>query len=517
MFAIIDILVYNHLDRAKIDKKEIYCISLKAAMCRFDERKEVIMGFFKDFKRDFAQAVNELMPDKDELANEYDDEDMVNTFDENDNMDIAPEDMFDDLDEFLLEPDNENDSEEYIPDAEMIEEKHEISIENLDKSSTDYEEVGDYAQIAEAENVEEHVDYQSIFDNVNEAESVKDAVLVEDIRKPEVDAAADVLFAMAAEAEESMNVKEASKQDVKQDETEFVKDVDLEDIFEETEQKESAVDETEADETKTEAETVDEEVKAEKDKEDEEKEKEEVKEENKEKEVKEKKPAPKKKTTKKQPKAEEKADSLLNVDLEKAALEAVLKREDEDKKEDKSEENFYQEEDIMAELVNESTDISMSDKGQDIDNILSDDTTYITKGTTVKGNILTDGGIDLIGTVEGDVECKGKLIIGGCVKGTVKSGEIYANAAKIEGETISDGSVKIGVGSVVIGNITAASAVIAGAVNGDIDVKGPVIVDSTAVIMGNIKSRSVQINNGAVIEGFCSQCYSEIDVKSFFE
>ena len=31
------------------------------------------MGFFKDFKRDFAQAVNELMPDKDELANEYDD------------------------------------------------------------------------------------------------------------------------------------------------------------------------------------------------------------------------------------------------------------------------------------------------------------------------------------------------------------------------------------------------------------------------------------------------------------
>ena len=50
------------------------------------------MGFFKDFKRDFAQAVNELMPDKDELANEYDDEDIVNTFD-SDDMDVAPEDM----------------------------------------------------------------------------------------------------------------------------------------------------------------------------------------------------------------------------------------------------------------------------------------------------------------------------------------------------------------------------------------------------------------------------------------
>ena len=69
----------------------------------------------------------------------------------------------------------------------------------------------------------------------------------------------------------------------------------------------------------------------------------------------------------------------------------------------------------------------------------------------------------------------------------------------------------------MVGNVTATSAVIAGAVNGDIDVQGPVIVDSTAVIMGDIKSRSVQINNGAVIEGRCSQCYSEIDVKSFFE
>ena len=61
------------------------------------------MGFFKDFKRDFAQAVNELMPDKDELGAEYDDEDMVNTFDEKDQMDVAPEDMMDDLSEIQID------------------------------------------------------------------------------------------------------------------------------------------------------------------------------------------------------------------------------------------------------------------------------------------------------------------------------------------------------------------------------------------------------------------------------
>ena len=41
-------------------------------------------------------------------------------------------------------------------------------------------------------------------------------------------------------------------------------------------------------------------------------------------------------------------------------------------------------------------------------------------------------------------------------------------------------------------------------------------MDTSAVVMGNIKSRSVQINNGAVIEGFCSQCYAEVDMDSLF-
>ena len=87
----------------------------------------------------------------------------------------------------------------------------------------------------------------------------------------------------------------------------------------------------------------------------------------------------------------------------------------------------------------------------------------------------------------------------------------------MEGEISTSGTVKIGLGSVVVGNITASSAVIAGAIKGDIDVQGPVVVDTSAVVMGNIKSRSVQINNGAVIEGFCSQCYADVDMETFFE
>ena len=108
-------------------------------------------------------------------------------------------------------------------------------------------------------------------------------------------------------------------------------------------------------------------------------------------------------------------------------------------------------------------------------------------------------------------------MVTGSIDGTSSAREIFANNAKIEGDVHSDGTIKVGNGSVIVGNVYATSAVIGGAIKGDIDVKGPVIIDGTAVIQGNIKSRSVQINNGAAIEGFCSQCYADIDYKSLFE
>ena len=93
----------------------------------------------------------------------------------------------------------------------------------------------------------------------------------------------------------------------------------------------------------------------------------------------------------------------------------------------------------------------------------------------------------------------------------------FANNAKISGDIQSKGSSKIGQGTVVIGNITATSAVIAGAVKGNVDINGPVVIDSSAVIVGDIKSKSVQINNGATIDGRCSQCYADVDTSSIFD
>ena len=148
--------------------------------------------------------------------------------------------------------------------------------------------------------------------------------------------------------------------------------------------------------------------------------------------------------------------------------------------------------------------------------VASDTITTITKGTRIIGSIESEGSVEIAGIVEGNVLCNGKITITGAVKGDTTSSEFFADSARLEGEVKSSGTVKVGLGSVIVGNVEATSAVIAGAVKGDIDVQGPVVVDTSAVVMGNIKSRSVQINNGAVIEGFCSQCYADIDVKGIF-
>ena len=147
---------------------------------------------------------------------------------------------------------------------------------------------------------------------------------------------------------------------------------------------------------------------------------------------------------------------------------------------------------------------------------IADETSVITRSTIMTGDLVTAGNFEIQGTINGNVSCNGKLEVTGVINGNSSASEFFADQAKIEGEIVSSGTVKVGAGTVIIGNITATSAVIAGAIKGDIDVQGPVVVDTSAVIMGNIKSRSVQINNGAVIEGFCSQCYAEVDVQGMF-
>lgn len=152
-----------------------------------------------------------------------------------------------------------------------------------------------------------------------------------------------------------------------------------------------------------------------------------------------------------------------------------------------------------------------------LNKVANDEVSVFMESMIINGNVATEGSLEIKGSIVGDVEALGKLNVTGNIQGNSRAAEVFAEGAKITGEIRSLGAIKVGQSTVIIGNVYATSAVIAGAIKGDIDVKGPVILDASAIVMGNIKSKSVQINNGAVIEGMCSQCYAEVNPTSFFE
>ena len=92
-------------------------------------------------------------------------------------------------------------------------------------------------------------------------------------------------------------------------------------------------------------------------------------------------------------------------------------------------------------------------------------------GTTIKGNIITETDFRLDGKVEGDITCKGKIVVG--PKGSVT------------------------------GNIISANAEILGEVNGSLKIAEKLVLKATAIINGDLSTQSLEIEPNARFNGAC--------------
>lgn len=225
--------------------------------------------------------------------------------------------------------------------------------------------------------------------------------------------------------------------------------------------------------------------------------------------------------------AEDNTDDSLDDDLDKllgeiesiedAAKESAAKEETKMNKKKKKEKK--QPEPVVEETpVEEPKKEEKEDKVEKVETTVSSDaTTVISEGTTIEGGITSEVSIEVMGTIKGDIESKGKVAINGTVNGSVTAAEIYVNTPRLEGALCSEGTVQISDGTVVVGDIIGASAYIAGAVKGNIDVNGAITLDSSAIIKGDINAKSIQVNEGAILDGHCILSYSDIDIDAVFE
>lgn len=96
----------------------------------------------------------------------------------------------------------------------------------------------------------------------------------------------------------------------------------------------------------------------------------------------------------------------------------------------------------------------------------------INHGTSLHGELVSDGDIRIEGTVEGTLKCKAKVAIG---QSGLIEGDVYCKSADVEGKII-----------------------------GDIEVVDTLLLKSTSVVEGNIHTGKLIIENGARFNGICS-------------
>lgn len=93
-------------------------------------------------------------------------------------------------------------------------------------------------------------------------------------------------------------------------------------------------------------------------------------------------------------------------------------------------------------------------------------------GTLIKGNICAEEDFRIDGTIEGNITCKGKIIIG--------------------------------TQSSITGNIECTNIDMMGKVIGNVTCTNTIILRASANINGEIKSQTIEIEPGAVFSGTCS-------------
>jgi cytoskeletal protein CcmA (bactofilin family) len=147
---------------------------------------------------------------------------------------------------------------------------------------------------------------------------------------------------------------------------------------------------------------------------------------------------------------------------------------------------------------------------------LSNETAFIPKGTVINGDIEISGKLDMYGEVNGNISSDNHINIIGDVTGNIKAEKIDTRDCCIVGNIECSDNTAIHENTVIFGDLNANNLVIDGAIQGKIDVKGDIIVGDTAIVDSDIKAKTIQVSNGAAINGHCSLCYADINISEFF-
>lgn len=127
--------------------------------------------------------------------------------------------------------------------------------------------------------------------------------------------------------------------------------------------------------------------------------------------------------------------------------------------------------------------------------------TYLAAGTCIVGTIKTEGDLEIAGEFTGDVISGGNVTLHSGSNGNITAVSLKIYNSMLCGDVHATDRVEIGEGSAVNGNIFASRMLCAGAVKGDVEIKGDLVLEKTARFEGNIKTGTMSMASGAMVRG----------------
>jgi cytoskeletal protein CcmA (bactofilin family) len=125
----------------------------------------------------------------------------------------------------------------------------------------------------------------------------------------------------------------------------------------------------------------------------------------------------------------------------------------------------------------------------------------ITQEATVLGDIITEGHIDIVGRVKGNIDAQGDVAIHGIVRGDVGGSKIGLYNCRVKGNLDAGLGVIVDENSIIGGDVKTKNIIFDGKVKGNIDAGNVVVLRSHSYCLGDVQAASLAVEPGAVLNG----------------
>jgi cytoskeletal protein CcmA (bactofilin family) len=127
----------------------------------------------------------------------------------------------------------------------------------------------------------------------------------------------------------------------------------------------------------------------------------------------------------------------------------------------------------------------------------------IAYGMTVNGDASVLGDLELLGSMKGNIDSEGNVMISGRLVGDIHCKKnVVLKSAAVRGNIYASGTVTIDKDTAVVGDITGRSASIDGRVKGNLIFDETVFIQKDAVFIGDVTANKVAMNEGTQIVGY---------------